>query len=500
VDTPLGAGWLSPYAPDSVRARALQTLKHGAAPIYMAEGYGFSGAVMATEDTLLTLQAPGRLEVVTGDGGPAVIRVDFAEGDPIAADNRFVPARPSGAAAWGYLVDGSMGINLEPGTYDITVHRGLRHEPHTQTVKISAGLPVTIHADLPQAYDHPDVLVIDPHSHAGPSGDGAITMARRLMVHAAHGIQVHFGTDHDHVPDYNPALRALGLDGVMASVVADEVSPVLRGHFNAYPLTPKKDQPNNGSPRWWENGWTTDELFSAIREAVGPDIIIQVNHPDGGSGMLSHADYEPVTGEVGTPDHFSADFDAIEVLNDGQEVPFFPLYQSLLNFGLLPTPVGVSDSHSHLGGVGQNLTFLHTGSDDVADFDDDVLLEAMGRRATVPSRGPYLDVRVDGAWAPGQIFVGATTLDVQVFAPSFVTVDTLEVWQNGELTDTLAISADHSGSLTLDPEADTHVELVIHGTTDMAPVYPGILPWAATSAILLDADGDGWSAPFALDL
>ena len=64
----------------------------------------------------------------------------------------------------------------------------------------------------------------------------------------------------------------------------------------------------------------------------------------------------------------------------------------------------------------------------------------MAARATVASRGPYLDVRVDGAWAPGQLFVGSTSLDITVHAPSFIEVDTLEVWQNGELTDSQTIT------------------------------------------------------------
>ena len=65
---------------------------------------------------------------------------------------------------------------------------------------------------LPKAFEHPGWVLGDPHSHGSPSSDGALPMEDRLIVHAGVGLQVHFGTDHDHLADYRPLLAPLGLD------------------------------------------------------------------------------------------------------------------------------------------------------------------------------------------------------------------------------------------------------------------------------------------------
>ena len=61
------------------------------------------------------------LAAVTLLGGPAVVRAYFLEGDPVVADERLVPGRPSGAAAIGFVRDGAMDLALEPGTYDVVL-------------------------------------------------------------------------------------------------------------------------------------------------------------------------------------------------------------------------------------------------------------------------------------------------------------------------------------------------------------------------------------------
>lgn len=503
LDIAQGAAWSGPYADAAANGLARDSLTTGT-PVASVEGYGLSAPVGAAAAMELVLSRPGFLEVSTTDDGPAKVQVSFAAGDPVSADPRLVPGRPGGLAAQGFLGQGSLSIPVEPGSYQVLVHRGVRHGTWTETVEVAAGETARVTADLPLAWSVPGVLAADPHAHASPSNDASATMEARLLSEAAHGVQLHYGTDHDHVVDYRPLLSPLGLDGVLASVVADEVSPPMRGHFNVYPLEQAPDLPNGGSVRWWEE-WrelpTTGDLFTAIRSRMlgGAGGVIQSNHPTD-SGMLSSAGYDLNDGTVADGERWSPDFDAIEVLNGGSHADYFPYYLDMVSRGLTPAPVGVSDAHGADSDVGQSLTFLHLGIDDPTAFTPDLLRTAMAARATVASTGPMILATIGGQWAPGRDVTGPQTLDVQVLAPDWIVVDRVTLLRDGEivaeLEDRDEAPTQLAGSFELAPEADAAYVLVAEGTQPMAPAYPGRTPWAATAAIRVDADGDGqWTPP-----
>lgn len=494
TDLPAGAGWMAPYVHPDVATQVLDSFRDGAAPVAFAEGYGISEPAEATADTTLELTPPGTLSVTIADAGPAVVRVDFSGGDPVFADRALVPGRPGSGPVVGYVADGQLDIPIEPGVYLVTVHRGLRAEPVQETITIESGAATTLTADLQMIPFPEGFLALDPHSHASPSGDGEIVMADRLIGMAANGVQVHFGTDHDHVADYRPMLAPLGLDGVLTSVVANEASPVLRGHTNVYPVSADASRANAGAPRWWEGIDDTQSWYADIRAWAGPDALIQLNHPSDSSGMLDAADYNVSEGEVGKPTHFASDFQAIEVLNDGRYDENLALYLDLIGRGYEATPVGVSDAHGYRSGVGENLTWLPAGVDSPGAFTDAILTRTMRAGQTIASRGPFLDVRIGDTWAPGATFTGAQTLDVSIIAPSFVQVDTLVLLEDG--IEVERVATDSGAAFDLTPSADAHYVVIASGSTAMWPVY-GQTPWAMSAALKIDVDGDGWDAPLA---
>ena len=490
ADLAVGHGNVSAY--DLSTDNVLESLASGALPVAFADGYGVSAAGSGD----LGLTAPGTLSVTIADGGPAGVLVDFVSADA-GVDERLVPGRPSGHAALGYVRDGQLSIPLEPGSYLVTVHRGVRYELVTSQITIESGGTAEVAATLALAYQAPGVISIDPHSHASPSADGEISMEDRIMVAAGNGIEVHVGTDHDHVADYTGIVTALGLDEWLYSVVADEVSPVLRGHFNAYPAA-RTGANNGGAPRWWQQTRSTSELFAFIRRQLGSDVLIQANHPVGGSGMFSLADYIPGTGRVGDANHWSSDFDAMELINSGHGSDYFPYYVDLVAHGQLVTPVSVSDSHAHTSGKpGLNVTFLHTGGT-LAEFGPDVLRSAMRARATVASLGAFIDATIDGAWAPGRE-VPPGSLAVRVLSPSWIPVTAVALWRDGVETSrvTCAGAAPEwcNTSFVLPGDADGSYVVVAESTEPITSVWPGDYAWAATSAVLVDVGGDGWTAP-----
>ncbi len=502
-DLPPGAGWYSPYSTDSVRQASLQTLGRGARARPNAEGYGTSTRETGTANTPLVLTPPGMLQVKIADGGPAVVRVNFANGDPKVVDGGLVPERPSGAMAWLYIKDGQGSVPIEPGTYEVVVHRGGRYSYHSETIEIGSNETVDISATLVAETIRPEIFTADPHAHAGPSGDGKIPMEGRLVNHAAHGIDIHFGTDHDHIVDYRPLLAPLSLDGVLGSVVACEVSPVLRGHFNAYPLAEDRDTPNNGALAWyqtWREWLTTAGLFEAIRENPSDgEILIQANHPVGTGGLFGSAHYNPETGVVGSKEMWSPDFDAVEVLNNGHNADYLLYYMDVVSRGLNPTPVGVSDSHSHRGGVGSAFTYVRIPIDTVGELEHDHIRDAWKEGGTVASTGPLIEARVSGVWAPGLTFDGPVTVKLKVWAPDWMVIDGVNIYRNTELVETLTADGDAPLHLvtevTLDPDEDAVYFFEVSSSQDMSPVYPGAYPWALTAGIKVDVDGGKWRAP-----
>ena len=494
-----GAGWLGPYNAPSVREAALESMASGALTIPFPAGHGVSQPQPVSEDMSFELETPALIRVQVEDGGPAMVRVDFADGDPAQSVPNVTPSRPSGRMAYLYLRDGEGEVPVEPGTYRVVVARGPTYEAHVEDVSVASGADHLITASLDESVDRGGFWSLDPHSHAAPSGDGSIPMSGRLTVHAAHGIDVHFGTDHDHVVDYRPLLEPLGLDGHLVSVVADEVSPTRRGHHNAYPLESVPEETNGGAFLWsrtfletWE---TTAELYEHIRAmASDGDVIVQANHPTGSSGLFSNANYRPAEGTVGIPDRWADDFEAVELLNDGNYSTVFPYYLDLLSRGLSPTPVGVSDSHSHLGGVGPNRTWVPLDVESPSAFTNDHVREAIRTAGTIVSLGPLVVPTIDGEWAPGRTYTGPVDLAVEVRTPSWIQVDTLHVWENGTETSTIDIVDNHA-EVTLSPMADAVYVLTVTGDTPMSPVYPGVRPWAASQGFFVDTEGDGWTPP-----
>ena len=499
---PEGVATYPPFGHPLTQQAALATLDGSGTGAPQAAGYGLSEEVVLSADTVLELTPPAVLSLDAGDDLPCVVRVAFAAGDPVSADARLARARPGGELAWAYPSSCRIDLPVEPGDYEVTVHRGLRWEPWQQTVSVVSGEAYSLSPELTEAWHLDGVFGIDPHSHAAPSGDGEIGMIERLLVHAAHGLDVHVGSDHDNVASYHPLVEALALP--MSTVVADEVSPVLRGHFNAYPVELDTGLARNGAPSWWHQiPDSTAQLWAEVRDWAGEDVILQANHPtDGTKGLFSNAGLEVSSGTVTAPDHWADDFQAIEVANGGDITDNVEAWLFLVNAGYRPMPVSVSDSHSYRDGPGENVTWLHTGEE---LFTEAGLLAAADARATVASRGPMVLVTQDEVWVAGSELIGPQTVDVAVYGSSVVQPDTLTLLQDGEVVLTEAFAPAGSGvlyetTLTLDPERDASFVIEVTGDTAMAPIYPGATPWALTAPVWIDVDGDGWSAPATLTI
>ncbi len=440
------------------------------------------GRGVGTAESPLTLLEPARVRVL-GGVNPFVARLDFVEAD-VGVDSARVPGRPDGAAAVGWAIDGSVDLWVEPGTYELVAHRGPRYEAWVSTVTVGPGEMAEVWATFAEAFTVDGWVLGDPHSHASPSPDGKCTMEERLASSAAAGIELHFGTDHDHIADYGPLVEAMGLSRTLRSVVADEVSPPVRGHMNIWPVAVRAGEPNHGSWRWWVHiPETTDWIVDHLRSLHGPDFVLQLNHPMSG-GVASSAGWS--TGRIDDGDFWTEGFGAVEVLNGGETSDFFDFWLDVSMRGHPAIPVGVSDSHGPFdGGLGFSATWFGTGQA-LALSTDERLLEAVSAGRVIASRGVFLDMSID----PGAVVAAGTPVEVTARSASYAKVDRLILLRDAVEVARIEGAA---GTFTLDTDVDATFVIVAEGDAPMAPVSP-LTPWAAAHAIRADSEGDGWAA------
>ena len=486
-DLPDGAADYGPLAGPTAQKVTLDALASGAAQGVIARG---RGRAEGDEGQALSLGVPGTLRLVAPDGGAFEARVRRTDAETVK-DAYGVPPI-DGLAALAYARHGAVDVPIEPGEYDVLVQRGARFEIHQARVTVTSGQTTTVEAtELVAAWSAPGWFGADTHVHSAPSSDGKLTLADRALNMAGVGVQLWFGTEHDVVADAQPLVAALGLDDVLRAVTSVEVSPVVRGHANVFPVASKPELPNGGAWRWWMAPVsTTAEHFANVR-ANHPGSLVQVNHPFS-PGMPSLAGWEP--GSVARGDLWYDGFDLLEVVKGSRDEQPIALYLDLISRGILVAPMGNTDSHSFTDNdPGLNLTWilLKDGSGQpvsgVSAITDEELTEALRARRTVASNGPFLDLSI----APGSVITQAATLDVVVRAPSWMQVDRLVLLRDGVPVDT--VEGD-SAVFSLDADADASFVVTAEGDVGLSPLG-GHRPFAITSAILLDRAGDGWEPP-----
>ncbi len=517
MDLPGGPGAYGVYAHDSTNERALLgfTDPTAAVPAPQADGHGRGEPVAVTlvegqaaeQDLALPQRAWLSLTVVDdqGDPRPAIVHVDFADGaeDPQPPDEALGESRPPGdarKAVW--VVDETVLVPLPAGSYDLTAHAGFRYElGETTGVELMAGQTTTASLELVRGVDHEGWVSVDPHVHASPSIDGELTIEERLVTVVSNDLQVHVATDHDHVTDYGPVAEAMGLDVWLVTVPGDETSSNVRGHHNLYPIEPDGDSPNGGAPRWWEYSMTTSELYDLWKEQAGEDSVLQVNHGRESAGMFTAAEYDPETGVAGEPDYFGTSMDTVEVLNSkgyGDAALVLADWCSLLDQGLRPVAVGVSDSHTRLPGPGFPRTLVRFDSDAVTDADVPDLIAALKAGQAQISGGPVIHFEASNdsttAGLGDTITASNLSLSIQVSAASWIPVETVSLYGSGcAVVETWTVDLETAQApdwfgteLEIEPASDGYYFVLAEGSADLGPAWSGARPYALTNPIFVE--------------
>ena len=474
-----------------------------------AEGIGRSG--------------PAELDVTVGEGGGASHDVIMSRKGTLAyrvqENGAPLPARlalfgiaptrdphlgPPFAALANNVVVTAAGVGelgLPPGSYRVLASRGPQYTVDEKRVDVVAGESASVELELKRAVDGFDLRCFDPHQHAAPSADSAVSLVDRAASNLAEGLDTVVATDHNAVAvDWPAALAEVRGARPLSVILGDEVSLERFGHFSVIPVSSAR----GGAPE--VRGKPPRDV---LRGLGGPGRVVIVNHPRAG-GRTGY--FENMGLDEKAAGSELAGVDAIEVFSGKDTTHVEPALRdwlSLLDRGYALTAVGGSDSHLIVGQeVGWPRTCIPLAAD--AKLDADALVAALKKRhEALVTNGPFVRVSVAGH-GMGQLAPaprGRAKLDVEIEAAPWIDVRRLELFINGsrrgkpiDIAPSTKVQR-YKGSIDLRVEKDAYVVVIVRGDA-LGAVLPGNpgqsapTALAITNPIYLDRDGDGrWSPP-----
>jgi len=473
-----------------------------------------------------TISAGGETSLDLAAGATGTLSLTVADGGGAPLPSRVSISAPDFERRIEYTgADGTLDLPLPPGDqYTIDVSRGMEYDAYTASPAVIAdGNTLVIAATLNRVVDTSGWIAIDPHIHSEMSTDSQIPLDVRLRAIAAEGVEVAISTDHDFVTDYEAVIEELGLGSWVTSQCGSEVSSLIWGHLNTWPLVPDYDKPAGDSIPWY--GRSPSEVFALMR-ARGEHVVIQVNHPrSSDAGLLEIIDFNPITGtaerdptELNLPaetDLGDFDFDALEVANSFSGDEFASGLVDWLALVASGHPVaitGSSDSHDRSRYIGKSRTYVYVGpgNDEPASVDHAALNLALKARKAVVSQGAFLtaaivDPGTGSAAAPGALvdLSGQTqvSLAIQVQAPPWMPLARISVYGgqvvattiNLDSGDTAAVRYDDVVTLPLE-SSDSFFVVLVEPAGPGTPVL-GTPDGSVTNPLLYDRDGDGQWVP-----
>jgi carboxypeptidase family protein len=387
------------------------------------------------------------------------------------------------------------------GTYEVIASRGFEYEMDRLTIE-SNGTELALDFVLPRVVDSSGYLSSDFHIHAQYSPDSSVFPEHRVRTALAENLENLVMTEHDTIRDFGPVVQSLGASSLVQAVVGSEITTYLYGHFNAWPLTEKPDHYNYGGIEWFDT-WAPD-LFQRIRDSESHDVIIQINHPRSAAigGYFNALELDISSGTIGRWDNWTEDFDAIEVFNGGCSNGNREELQDWIDFinrGYRVSVSGGSDSHSEFSELGSPRVYLRSDHD-VGDFTNDELVSNFRDMQVFVSCGPFIRFEIDGKGLGETLSTaGPVFAQVEVQAPSYMTLTEIRILRNGEVAWSLPASEwpPAVGALRFDDvvELDPGLDdcwyaLEVKGSGNQQPIT-GDAPYAITNPIYIDVNQNG---------
>jgi len=446
----------------------------------------------------------GALDFVITDenGGPLPVKITVLGIAPTADPVLGPRYRAAGAGNIALSADGRGSIALAPGRYRAIATRGLEYDAVEAELGVEPGKPASLRGSLRRVVDTRGFVSADFHQHALPSPDSAVSLRDRVLSNLCAGLEVMVATDHDFITDFSPVIREMGVGRWIRSIPGNEATTFGWGHFNAFPLAPRPDEPRNGA--FYAARMTGAEVLSRLWAIPSPKVV-QVNHPRAGNGgYLNGVRYDPFA--PGLPPEMSTSFHALEILNGKRLEGLQPVlldWFSLLARGMPVIATGNSDTHAIAAEeAGYPRNFVAVSHDSPERVTAEELATALVERKTsLLSTGPFLRVSIAGKPIGSTVQARAVDVEVETWAAPWVDVTVLEVWKNGALFASQAIAPSKEPlrartRLRVSTPEDAFLVVIARGDKPLAPYVstdPGVsaTPIAITNPVWVDADGNG---------
>jgi len=488
-------GRFSIHAPDS----AIRLIPH-------VRGYPkHDGAVVetGTDEVDLAFTPHGYVHVTATDLAmgniPVRVQIIPTESSSSTPDSFGTPDWRDGRLHQDFAMTGDTTLVVPQGEHQVLVTRGYEWEMLDTTVTVAAGDTVDVAATLEHSVDSAGWMCADFHIHSFMSADSSDSFVDKVTSAVADGLDIPVSSEHEWVVDFQPVVEELGLADWAFGGSSLELTTFAWGHFGVVPMAPRPDLSNLGAIEW--AGRAPAEVFADVHALDGNPALI-VNHPNGTGfgGYFGSARFDEETG-TSLSDLWSEDFDAVEVFNsdsfDENRDKTIRSYSALLNTGKKVWAVGSSDSHSILTDpVGYPRTCLWFGHDDPRKLSGGALRDAILSGHITISGGPLLTVVSESGAGPGDTISGAGdhSFTVTVQSPSWLDVDTLEVFVNGETVGEQALTPAASGTaqrfvdevtVTFDGSVAQSWVMFHAKGGDLSPLHPGRQAFAVSNPIFV---------------
>jgi hypothetical protein len=493
----------------------------------------FTAAEGETTAPKLTLPEASRIRFAITDeaGKPIPCKAHFAPLDEGAPKLNLGPKhRAHGCVDQYHSEDGQFTQQLPPGKYHVVVVRGPEYGHLAQDVTLAAGQEFVFKGTLKRLVDTKGWISSDFHNHSTPSGDNVCDTDGRLINIAAEHLEFAPTTEHNRLYDWEPTIKALGLEAHIKTVKGMELTGS-RQHFNAFPFEPDPFMQDGGAPVWNDDPRIT-ALTLRRWQGERADRYIQFNHPDlsnmfidrdgdgiadggfvGVGGMIDATETENGPGtDILHDAPFKVGRSAGALAAKASTVREF-VWRQLLNQGHRLVAVGVADAHSVYGnGVGCWRGYIPSSTDEPAKIDWAELSPRVKQGNMVLSTGPFLEVTTQNGKIAGDDdrATGGIDLKVRVQCTDWIDIDRVQVlvnsrpdpklnftraanpkmFQDGvvKFEQTLHVPLQQDAHLivvAIDEDGDSKVGF---GTSD----YAKMRPCAYNNPIYVDADGNGF--------
>ena len=467
------------------------------------------GTSASTQD--MTVGTSGTIAVtVTDDTGAALpVKIVFT---PTKAPSSYAATFgekrfPHGAKFIDFTIDGKSTATLPPDTYTVHASRGYEYEIATESITLAAGGAMTSTLKIKRSVDTTGYMCGDMHLHGMWSPDSSDLYDFKVRTLAAAGLEIPVTTDHEYIADYAPYIAKLGLQKWIYGIVGEELTTLIYGHFNVYPIKQDPTKSNMGAHVWYKQ--PAPKMFTEVKK-TWPNAIMQVNHPRSAAmgGYFTYVGWDPKAGtfKANKKDEWSSNFDAYEIFNSGAysatRKEILDWY-SFLDRGFLVTGMGNSDSHNALNSeVGWPRNYVKLSTDTPANVSLSEFTKAVKTQQVSISGGIFATASVGGK-GMGEV-ADATSKKVEVAvkvqAPAWISATKLIVIMGGVEVKTITLDSStadptnaairYNGKIELLPTKDTYVHVAVTGSGSLAPVSRGT-PFAMTNPIYLDVDGNG---------